>query len=163
MAVSCGVGRRRGSDPVLLWLWCSCSCSCSSYWAPSLGTSLCCGCGPKKKKIKKNGPAGVGGKGGKRCVRRSLVSAAIPLGGRHSRGADRSDQRNSSIFNSRWGKELRFSTHSQVRGDGATFKWQTEIWVGCLGDGEETSSIGVRAGARRFDQLFKGSVERHRM
>ena len=22
-AVSCGVGHRRGSDPVLLWLWCS--------------------------------------------------------------------------------------------------------------------------------------------
>ena len=22
IAVSCGVGRRRGSDPVLLWLWC---------------------------------------------------------------------------------------------------------------------------------------------
>ena len=22
MAVSCGVGRRRSSDPVLLWLWC---------------------------------------------------------------------------------------------------------------------------------------------
>ena len=22
MAVSCGVGRRRGSDPALLWLWC---------------------------------------------------------------------------------------------------------------------------------------------
>ena len=21
-AVSCGVGRRRGSDPALLWLWC---------------------------------------------------------------------------------------------------------------------------------------------
>ena len=22
VATSCGVGRRRGSDPVLLWLWC---------------------------------------------------------------------------------------------------------------------------------------------
>ena len=22
MAVSCGLGHRRGSDPVLLWLWC---------------------------------------------------------------------------------------------------------------------------------------------
>ena len=22
IAMSCGVGRRRGSDPVLLWLWC---------------------------------------------------------------------------------------------------------------------------------------------
>ena len=22
VAVSCGVGRRRGSDPALLWLWC---------------------------------------------------------------------------------------------------------------------------------------------
>ena len=22
IAVSCGIGRRRGSDPMLLWLWC---------------------------------------------------------------------------------------------------------------------------------------------
>ena len=27
--------------------------SCSSDLAPSLGTSICCGCGPKKKKKKK--------------------------------------------------------------------------------------------------------------
>ena len=27
--------------------------SCSSDWTPSLGTSICYGCGPKKKKKKK--------------------------------------------------------------------------------------------------------------
>ena len=50
VAVSCGVGRRRGSDPSLLWLW---------LWpaadlTPSLGTSIChCRYGPKKKKKEK--------------------------------------------------------------------------------------------------------------
>ena len=44
-ALPCGVGRRHGSDPVLL-------CH-SSDTIPSLGTSVCCGCGPKKKKEKK--------------------------------------------------------------------------------------------------------------
>ena len=36
-AVSCGVG-----------------CRCGSNGTPSLGTSICPGCGPKKKKKKKN-------------------------------------------------------------------------------------------------------------
>ena len=49
-------------DPVLLWLWCRLQTqlrfgvamavvqagSCSSYLTPSLGNSICCGCGPKK-------------------------------------------------------------------------------------------------------------------
>ena len=43
--MSCGVGRRCGSDPALLWLW----RRLSSDWTPSLETSICCGCGPKKK------------------------------------------------------------------------------------------------------------------
>ena len=51
VAVSCGVGRRRGSDPALLWLWCRPG-SYSSDCTPSLGTSICLGCGPKKQKNK---------------------------------------------------------------------------------------------------------------
>ena len=47
--VSCGVGCRRGSDVVLLWL----CCSCSSNSTPGLGTSICRRCGPKKKENKK--------------------------------------------------------------------------------------------------------------
>ena len=46
--MSCGVGHRHGLDPVLLWLWRRPS-SCSSDLTPSLGTSLCCRCGPKKQ------------------------------------------------------------------------------------------------------------------
>ena len=33
--------------PVLLWLWCR-PAACSSDLTPSLGTSVCCGGGPKK-------------------------------------------------------------------------------------------------------------------
>ena len=44
--MSCGVGRRHGSDWVLLWLWCDST--------PSLGTSICRGGSPKKTKKKKN-------------------------------------------------------------------------------------------------------------
>ena len=47
--MSCGVGHRRSSDPKLLWLWAG---SYSSNWTPSLGTSICRGCGPKKTKRK---------------------------------------------------------------------------------------------------------------
>ena len=45
---SCGVGRRWGLDPKLLWLWQA--GHCSPDLTPSLGTSMCCRCGPKKKK-----------------------------------------------------------------------------------------------------------------
>ena len=44
VALSCGAGHRCGLDPVLLWLW---------HRFPSLGTSICCRCGPKKTKKKK--------------------------------------------------------------------------------------------------------------
>ena len=50
--MSCGVGRRRSSDPELLWLWCR-PCSYSSDSTPSLGNSICCGCAPKSKKKEK--------------------------------------------------------------------------------------------------------------
>ena len=51
LAVSCGVGRRCGSDPELLWLW---LWRRQVYQTPSLGTSMCHGCGPRKdKKTKK--------------------------------------------------------------------------------------------------------------
>ena len=33
--------------------------SCSSNWTPSLGTSICHGCGPKKKKKKKKKMLGL--------------------------------------------------------------------------------------------------------
>ena len=39
-------------DPVLSSCSIGCSCSCDS--TPSLGTSMCCGCGPKKQKTKEN-------------------------------------------------------------------------------------------------------------
>ena len=50
--VSCGVGCSCGSDPELLWLWCR-GRRYSSDWTPSLGTSMCRGCGAKKTKKKK--------------------------------------------------------------------------------------------------------------
>ena len=48
--MSCGVGRRLGSDPKLLWLWRRPQLQST----PSLGTSICCGSSPRKgKKTKK--------------------------------------------------------------------------------------------------------------
>ena len=44
-----GVGCRCSSDPMLLWLWCRLVAN-SSNCTPSLGTSICHGCGPKKTK-----------------------------------------------------------------------------------------------------------------
>ena len=53
VALSCGVGRRHVSDPELLWLWrWRRQGSCSSDSTPSLGTSICSWCGPKKPKKK---------------------------------------------------------------------------------------------------------------
>ena len=49
--MSCGTGCRHHSDPALLWLWCKAS-SCSSNWIPSLRTTICHGCSPKKQKQK---------------------------------------------------------------------------------------------------------------
>ena len=46
IAVSCGVGHRRGSDP---------RC-CGADSTPSLGTYICHGCGHKKQKIKRGIP-----------------------------------------------------------------------------------------------------------
>ena len=54
MAVSCGLGCRYGSDPVLLWLYCRLAAIALFHLTPSLGTFICSGCGPKKtKKLKK--------------------------------------------------------------------------------------------------------------
>ena len=44
IAVSCGIGHRRSSDPVSLWLSLMWAGSCSSNETPSLGTSTCRGC-----------------------------------------------------------------------------------------------------------------------
>ena len=51
--MSCGVGHRHGSDPKLLWLWCR-PAATAPILTPSLGTSMCCECGPRKQ-TKKSG------------------------------------------------------------------------------------------------------------
>ena len=48
--MSCGVGRRYSSDPMLLWLW---PADVAPTLPPSLGLSISPGWGPKKKKKKK--------------------------------------------------------------------------------------------------------------
>ena len=51
LPVSCGIGCRHGSDLVFLWLWYRpVATVLNSDSTPSLGTSICCRCGPKKKK-----------------------------------------------------------------------------------------------------------------
>ena len=50
VVMTCGIGCGHGWDPMLLWLCRRPASSCSSYSVPSLGTSVCSGCGPKKKK-----------------------------------------------------------------------------------------------------------------
>ena len=54
VAMSCSVGRRCGSDPVLLAVAVAVAQagSYSSDLTPSLGTSICHGCGPKMTKKK---------------------------------------------------------------------------------------------------------------
>ena len=47
IAVNCGVGCSLSSDPTLLSV--ALAGSCSFKLIPSLGTSICCGCGPKKQ------------------------------------------------------------------------------------------------------------------
>ena len=52
--MSYGVGGRHGSDPELLWLRCRLVATALIGFLASLGTSICCGCSPKKdKKTKK--------------------------------------------------------------------------------------------------------------
>jgi len=52
--VSCGVGRRQGSNPKLLWLWCR-QAATAPIQLLAWETSVCHGCGPKKKKERKKG------------------------------------------------------------------------------------------------------------
>ena len=47
VAICCGVGHRFGSDPELLWLCCRLAAT-ALIRPPSLGTSTCCRCSPKK-------------------------------------------------------------------------------------------------------------------
>ena len=49
---SYGTGHRHGLNPARLWLWCR-RAAVALDSTPSLGTSICCGCGPKKQKQKK--------------------------------------------------------------------------------------------------------------
>ena len=46
--MNCGVGRRRGSDLVLLWLWCRLAAT-APIRPPNLGTSTCHVCGAEKR------------------------------------------------------------------------------------------------------------------
>ena len=50
--MSCGVGRRGGLDPALLWLWHGLVATAPIRPLPSLGTSICRRCGPRKDKNK---------------------------------------------------------------------------------------------------------------
>ena len=52
--MSCGVGRRGGSDPALLWLWCR--LAAVALIDPRPETSKCHGYGPKKKSVFPNVP-----------------------------------------------------------------------------------------------------------
>ena len=52
LPVSSSVGHRRGWDSALLWLWYRLA-AVARIRPPSLGTSRCPGCGPKKTKKKK--------------------------------------------------------------------------------------------------------------
>ena len=45
---------RHGSDPTLLWLWHRPAATAPLGPLPSLGTSICCRCSPKKKKKEKS-------------------------------------------------------------------------------------------------------------
>ena len=52
VAVSCGVGRRRGSYPALLWLWHR-LVAAAPIWPLAWKPPHAAGCGPEKKKKKK--------------------------------------------------------------------------------------------------------------
>ena len=52
VAMSCGVDLGYSSNPALLWLWCRPAATAPDL-TPRLGTSICRGCGPKKKKKKR--------------------------------------------------------------------------------------------------------------
>ena len=52
VAMSCGVGCRRGSDPVLLWLWRR--PVATALKTPSLGASICRGSGPRNSNNNNN-------------------------------------------------------------------------------------------------------------
>ena len=49
--MSCGEGRRYGSDLALRWLWCRPAATAPTR-PPCLGTSICCGCSPRKDQKK---------------------------------------------------------------------------------------------------------------
>ena len=44
--MNCGVGHRHGSEPILLWPWYK--PAAEALIDPSLGASICHGCGPEK-------------------------------------------------------------------------------------------------------------------
>ena len=52
--MGCGVGCRLGLDPAFLWLWCKLAAIAPIRQTPSLGTSMCWRCCPKKTKDQTN-------------------------------------------------------------------------------------------------------------
>lgn len=79
-----------------------------------------------------------------------MVFAVVPVGGRFQ--GDKPE-----------GPEEYLQVLNILGGDGTWCRGQTGGRVRCLGGGEEVPSTGVRVGARRVNELSKGSVERHRM
>ena len=75
--MSCGIGRRHSLNLELLWLWAS---SCSSTLTPSLGTSICCGCSPKKQKTIQKKPQtfpGLNFQGAQKAVKWTVMGRKI--------------------------------------------------------------------------------------
>ena len=50
VSMSCCTGHRWGWNPMSLWLWHRLSAAVALIRPPSLGNSMCCWCGPKKKR-----------------------------------------------------------------------------------------------------------------
>ena len=73
VAVSCGIGRRYGSDPVLLWLWCrlaSIALIQPLAWELPYAIGVTLKSKKRKKKEKKGGGHGPGSVGSSRAWER---------------------------------------------------------------------------------------------
>ena len=73
--MSCGVGRRHGSDPVLLWLWCRLADTAPIgplAWEPPYAVGMALEKAKKKKERKKER-----NKASKQAVNKSAVAHAL--------------------------------------------------------------------------------------